>query len=146
MPTLLDPHDREKVLARLDALPEDRVPQWGTLTAPRMLCHLADSLRIAFGDAPCRDRSTLVTRTLLKWLVIHTGFEAPPGKVQTVREMLATAPGDFAADRDALARLVMRFGTEPPRAPHPAFGPLGPSEWGRLAWKHVDHHFRQFGL
>ena len=29
---------------------------------------------------------------------------------------------------------------------HPKFGPLTQSEWGRLAWKHRDHHLRQFGV
>jgi len=26
------------------------------------------------------------------------------------------------------------------------FGPMMSSEWGRLMFKHIDHHFRQFGV
>ncbi|MEK7381556.1 MAG: DUF1569 domain-containing protein [Gemmatimonadota bacterium] len=30
-------------------------------------------------------------------------------------------------------------------APHPAFGSMTKSSWGILAYKHIDHHLRQFG-
>lgn len=29
--------------------------------------------------------------------------------------------------------------------PHPAFGPLTTWEWKRWAYKHADHHLKQFG-
>jgi hypothetical protein len=28
----------------------------------------------------------------------------------------------------------------------PLFGPLTGREWGALAYKHADHHLRQFGV
>ncbi|MDZ4803510.1 MAG: DUF1569 domain-containing protein [Candidatus Eisenbacteria bacterium] len=29
--------------------------------------------------------------------------------------------------------------------PNPIFGNLSVDEWGKLSWKHLDHHLRQFG-
>ena len=29
---------------------------------------------------------------------------------------------------------------------HPFFGPMTDEEWGILIHKHLEHHFRQFGL
>jgi Protein of unknown function (DUF1569) len=29
---------------------------------------------------------------------------------------------------------------------HPAFGPLPRRAWGVLAYRHIDHHLRQFGV
>ncbi|MGH9801334.1 MAG: DUF1569 domain-containing protein, partial [Blastocatellia bacterium] len=29
---------------------------------------------------------------------------------------------------------------------HPAFGKLSTKDWGALTYKHMDHHFRQFGV
>ena len=52
------------------------------------------------------------------------------------RQGMFTAPG----------RLIQRVGTEPAAGVHPKFGPLTQSEWDRLAWKHRDHHLRQFGV
>jgi hypothetical protein len=42
--------------------------------------------------------------------------------------------------------LAERVGCGSARAVHPTFGPLSPEEWGRLSWKHVNHHLVQFGV
>lgn len=41
-----------------------------------------------------------------------------------------------------------RFGAAPAEdlAPvHPAFGRMRRADWGIWAWRHLDHHLRQFG-
>ena len=146
MPPLLDPSARLALFERLRCLTPETRPEWGGFTAPRMICHLADQLRVALGDLPTVDRSNVLTRSLLRWLVVHTGFEAPPGKVATVPEMLHTQPTSWADDCGSLERLVERLVTSEGLKPHPAFGPLSKDEWGRLSWKHIDHHLRQFGV
>jgi hypothetical protein len=146
MPTLLDPADRTTILERLRRVTPETVPAWGRLTAPRLLCHLADQLRVALGDVSITRRDSLVTRTLLKWLVVYSPLKAPPGKVQTTPEMLVSAPTSWAADLATCEALIQRLATTPTQAPHPVFGRLPYDGWGRLAWKHLDHHLRQFGV
>lgn len=146
MPSLLVAADRDAVLARLHRLTPATQPRWGLLTAPRLLCHLADQLRVALGDLPVVRRDTVMSRTLLKWLVVYSPLQAPPGKVQTAPEMLTATPSDWAADLLACETLAHRLATTPAGAVHPMFGPLSHDGWGRLAWKHLDHHLRQFGL
>lgn len=144
MPSIQDPATRAELMARLRRVTPSTAPAWGTLTAPRMVCHLADQLRVALGDIPSRDVSSLPLRTVVRFLVIHTGFQAPPGKVKTVREMLTSAPGDWGTDLASCGALLERLAATASPAPHPAFGRLTPREWGVLAWKHFDHHLRQF--
>jgi hypothetical protein len=57
------------------------------------------------------------------------------------------APDDFARDVAELGSLLDRFAAADPAAlhPHPVFGRLSRGEWGRWAWRHTDHHLRQFG-
>jgi hypothetical protein len=143
--TFLNDEDRSRILQRLQRVRPDAQPAWGTLTAPRMVCHLADQLRVALGDVPCKPTHTFVTRTLVKFMVVNTGFAPPRGKIQTAPEMLASKPAAWAADLAACVALAQRVGTGSARAVHPAFGPLSPEEWGRLCWKHMDHHLVQFG-
>ncbi len=145
MPTLLSDADRAAIIARLRRVTTDRVPRWGTLTAPKMLCHVTDQLRVATGVIIERHRDTLVRRTLLKWIVVHSAIQAPPGKVQTVPEMLGTAPTTWDADLATCLRLISDVGRGRANGRHPAFGPLNGREWGRIGWKHLDHHLRQFG-
>jgi hypothetical protein len=68
---------------RLQRVRPDAEPAWGTLNAPRMLCHLADQMRVALGDLRTEPVHTFASRRLLKLLVINTGLEPPRGKIQT---------------------------------------------------------------
>lgn len=144
--TLLNQPDRADLTRRLSQLRPDAQAQWGQLDAPRMLCHLADQLRVALGDLPSRSISSFLRRTLAKFLVVHTSFQPPKGKVQTAPEMLSTAPTTWEADVKTLIALIERVGAGQAHSPHPAFGPLTAAEWGKLGWKHCDYHFRQFGI
>jgi hypothetical protein len=119
---------------------------WGRLDAPRMLCHVADQMRVALGDIPSKPVHSFLTRTLLKHVVVNTGVKAPRGKIQTAPEMLTSQPAKWDADLAACLELAERVGRGSARAVHPAFGPLSPEEWGRLCWKHLDHHLVQFGV
>ena len=144
--TLLNDEDRSRLLQRLRRVRPDAAPAWGTLTAPRMLCHVADQLRVALGDVPSIPVHTFATRTLLKHLVVNTGFQPPRGKVQTAPEMLTSRPAAGEADLAACVALAERVATGAARAVHPMFGPLTPEQWGRLCWKHMHHHLVQFGV
>lgn len=144
--TLLNDEDRSRLIQRLRRVRPDAVPAWGTLDAARMLCHLADQLRVALGDLPSKPVHTFASRTLLKFLVVNTGLAPPRGKIQTAPEMLTSRPAAWEADLSACVELAERVGTGSARAVHPAFGPLSPEQWGRLCWKHLNHHLVQFGV
>lgn len=145
MPTLIDPAEREALLQRLRRLQPSSQARWGTFVAPKMVCHLADSLRVGLGDTSAERVDTLPRRTLLKWLVIYSPLPVPRGKIQTAPEMLRTGPATWAEDVAAVEELIARMGTTPTTATHPFFGPLTHGGWCRLTWKHLDHHLRQFG-
>ena len=52
-------------------------------------------------------------------------------------------------EKQALLDVMSRFAGAPadqPLAPSPVFGRLSRRGWGRLMWRHLDHHLRQFGL
>ncbi|HEX6898992.1 MAG TPA: DUF1569 domain-containing protein [Thermoanaerobaculia bacterium] len=143
--TLLNDNDREAILARLRRVRPDTPARWGKLDAAGMLCHITDQLRVATGELASNPTHTFLYRTLVKWIVIQTGVQPPPGKVQTAPEMLTSRPGEWAADMASCERLIVAVGAGKASAVHPAFGPLNSSEWGKLCWKHLDHHLRQFG-
>jgi hypothetical protein len=146
MRTLLNRADRDAMIARVRRLTPASQAQWGRLTVHTVMPHLADQLRVASGDIPASPGYSLVGRTIVKWLLFYTTFNAPRGKVQTSPEMLTTAPGTFEADRAALEALIIRMGTTPATTTHAFFGPLSHAGWARLAWKHLDHHLTQFGV
>jgi hypothetical protein len=147
MKSLKNEADRLEVIRRLEALSPQAQPRWGRLTAAKMICHVADALRMAHGDLATRPpRSSAFIRSLLKPLFLYV--LPMPRNLPTARELQSTAPTVFERDRQACADLVRRFSSTPDsgKGPcHPFFGVLSWPEWGALQWRHLDHHLRQFG-
>jgi hypothetical protein len=148
MSSLADPAVRASITARIDTLTPDTVPRWGSMTAPQMLAHCADALRMAYGDLTVAPkRVPLVRLAPVKWLLIY-GIPFPKG-APTAKELRSRVPLHWGDERETLRTLVARFGEEASRRSwpeHPLFGPLDGRYWGQLAWKHLDHHLRQFGV
>ncbi|MEA2064543.1 MAG: DUF1569 domain-containing protein [Gemmatimonadota bacterium] len=148
MKTILDSSTRQQLLNRLDRVAPHSERKWGAMTAHRMVCHLGDQLRVALGDIPCKKRSNLLSRTLLKWMILYLPIPTPKGKIGTVPEMQSTPAVDWEKDIAACKKLIERLAAknrhEQP-ADHPVFGSLSASQWGILAYLHLDHHLRQFG-
>lgn len=145
MPTIRNSEDRSAIRERLASITPTQSRKWGVMSIHPMLCHLADQMRVALGEIPVHSKPNLAGQTLLRFLVIHTGVKPPPGKIKTAPEMLTTKPGQWDADLATCHRLVEQIATADRLHPHPFFGNLSVDEWGKLTWKHLDHHLRQFG-
>ena len=150
MRLLSHPAELGALETRLGGLRPESFPLWGKMSAGGLICHLCDSYRFALGERPARHVSNFVTRTLVKWIALHTPL--PWAKnIRTMPEIDqsigGTCPGEFVSDRAELLLLIRRF-VEPceSRPPHPIFGPMTEHEWQHWGWRHADHHLRQFGL
>jgi hypothetical protein len=152
MPTLADATDRHQLAERVRRLTTESTARWGRMTVGEMLAHCADALRNATGELPIAVRNLPLARTgLVQWLMIDV-VPFPKG-APTAPELRRRGVTDIEPERAALLALLERFapGHGAPEgrvrwAPHPLFGTLTPAQWGRLAWKHLDHHLRQFGV
>jgi hypothetical protein len=147
MRSLFQEDARRDVVARLQRLDPSATPRWGRMNAPQMVEHLANALRMAFGDVTCRERRLPLRWTPIKQLIIYV-LPFPRG-APTAAELLQPPAGDFPQSVADCRALVQRFAHEPaerawPR--HPAFGALSRRDWGVLAYKHMDHHLTQFGV
>lgn len=147
MQTLFDPAARDRILARVDRLAADRGPLWGRMDAGKMIVHLAAQLHAALGELKCEPKKTplnnwLMRRMIIYWLPWPKGSPTAP---EFLAQPSATWDDDMAALRSAIHRFAAR-GEPGEWPPHPAFGPLTGRMWGVLAWRHLDHHLRQFGV
>ena len=148
MNTAWDPAIRSSFVERAGRLTADASPRWGTMNAGAMMAHLNDSLRMAFGDLPCRSKNLPLRYKPIRRLFIY--YLPMPKGAPTAPELIARCGGaSFDDERRTFAQLLDRCGATTPRSKfgeHPAFGDLGYDEYGALIWKHVDHHLRQFGV
>lgn len=149
MQSLFEPSARQDILARLDRLPPACTRQWGKMTAAQMMEHCARALEMGTGDT-VRSQSFFgkILAPFVKKSIILGG--KPMGKnAPTDPHLVVSDARDFASEKARLAAIVDRFcelGPEPAGTKvHSFFGKLTGDEWGRLMYKHLDHHLRQFG-
>ena len=148
MRILFDPADRDSLLLRLSELQGNSPREWGKMNAPQMLTHCSIALETAVGDRPMKHK--LIGKLLAPFVRASVFGEkllsrnSPTDPTFVVRD-----ERNFEAERQRLLILVDRFCKLGPVAAgkqiHNFFGKLSGEEWGQLQYKHLDHHFRQFG-
>lgn len=149
--SIFEPAKRARLESRLNSLTADAEPKWGKMNAAQMCCHLSDSIRTAIGEKPCADVSSFASRAVLRPLAVHV-LPVPknlPTLPELDRDKLGTAATDLESDRATLLSLMDKMcalGDGHAWAAHGKFGPLTRKEWGLLAYKHFDHHLKQFGV
>jgi len=140
-------HTRRALLERLERLAPEARPRWGKMTAPQMVAHLMNWARMAEGEVTTKTIPHPLRYTPLKQLVIY--WLPWPKGVPTAPELVAREPEEWEAETAALRAHIGSFDTADAKAEwplHPAFGKLTPRAWGVLCYRHIDHHFRQFGV
>ncbi len=145
--TLWNEGDRLAIAARVAQLTPDTRPLWGSFDAPQMVCHITDTLRWATGDVRCEPKRSFLRYPVIKTLVM---FHLPwPKGVPTSPELIARPTGGLAGAKcSAFSRRWTRSDKRPIEGPwpeHAAFGRLSGAQWGRLLYRHTDHHLTQFG-
>jgi hypothetical protein len=146
MHTMFDRSDRRQLFARLRQLSPERSARWGRMSAPQMLAHLGDQMRLTLGERPCaampsRLRLPIVHQVVLYWL------RWPREKIQGPPEAFMTQPTSWAADLAAVVERVERLAAQGPAGnwpDHPMFGRMSGRDWGVFCYRHFDHHLRQF--
>lgn len=147
---LYDPAAHTAVLERIGRLHADTPAQWGTMDATRMLAHCAEVSEVFDGTKSLENTPWHVKlmRGFIRRMVVNESLYGR--NLPTHPQYRVKSTRDFEAERGRLLASLQRFHAEDPaRAEarvHPLFGRLDRGERGRAAWKHVDHHLRQFGL
>ena len=148
MRTLNNAFHREELFDRFARLDPAQPPLWGRLTAPTMLAHLCDQMRMPFRDNPSAPIPGPQRYPILQQLILYL-LPWPKGTIQGPPEAFETTPAGWSADLATLKELVDQFvnASSDRRWPdHPNFGPMNHRVWGFFSYRHFDHHLRQFGV
>ncbi|MBL8186632.1 MAG: DUF1569 domain-containing protein [Acidobacteria bacterium] len=138
---------REELLERLGKLRPDAPAQWGKMNCPRMLTHVTDGLRMAMGEMNIASKNSPLKLAPIRYLIIYV-LPFPKG-APTAPELVDRVPGEWERElaefKQTFAQLTANSQQTDGRE-HPAFGKLSAKDWGVLGYKHLDHHFKQFGV
>ena len=152
MKTLANPAVLESVMDRLARLTPESRRRWGTLTPHEMLCHLGDAFEMVLGIRPRRRPVPMRRRPIMKLVGLRMPIRWPHGwPTNPMHDPRAqgTRPTEFASDLARLIAAIERLSASSPGDVEPAhglFGIMSLTDWQRWAYKHADHHLRQFGL
>jgi hypothetical protein len=112
---------------------------------------MTDMFRMALGEKDVASRPAPFS-AVVRFAALRLPVNWPPG-IGTLPELEqgrgGTTPVDFERDRAELLAYIARFGASTPEArasTHPFLGTMTTEEWGHWAYRHLNHHLRQFGV
>jgi hypothetical protein len=148
MPTFWDADTRDELCRRVSRLSSDSKANWGKFTAAQMVAHLNDAMRMATGELPVAPKNLPLRYFPLKQLVLYV-LPFPKG-APTAPELLARCDAaDLRSEQSEFGTIAARTAARQAsdRWPaHPAFGAMTHKAWGKLIYRHTDHHLKQFGV
>jgi hypothetical protein len=137
------------LIERVKQLEVSSKANWGRMSVTEMLAHCNSCNRQILSGSR-EKKSTGIKQRLLGILAIYIA----PNFVKDLEteerhEMSGKAPDEsFENERQEFIRVISRFpgNARELTLSHPAFGNISTREWGIAAYKHMDHHLRQFGV
>jgi hypothetical protein len=152
MKTVADPDVLHSLTRRLGALNPESPRRWGTLTPHEMLCHVGDTAAMVLGTRPPRQPLPMRSRPVLKliglWSPLPWLHGRPTDPMQNPKAQ-GTKPSEFAKDMARAIAGLEAIAVAGPGSLEPMHGVLGTMsvrDWQRWAYRHSDHHLRQFGV
>lgn len=147
MKNLLTEEGYKDIKNRLDALTEDNERQWGKMTHGQMVHHCQGPLNIMMQKKDYGLKPNWFIKALFK----KSLYSDKPWKknLPTAKSLKETQPREFASEKKKLEQLVDELYNQRDRESwpdHPAFGYFTNEQWGKMQYKHLDHHLTQFGL
>ena len=112
-----------------------------------MLWHCKLPLRLAIKNEKPKGKGNPLIRLLFKKSLYN---DKPWRKnLPTIPAAKATEEKDFDQEYTSLREMITELHGLKGREswnPHPIFGEFTRDQWGKMQYKHLDHHLRQFGV
>lgn len=149
MKSLLDPSAYAEILSRLEKLNPDIKPIWGKMNSAQMMAHNSAGLEYACGD--WHGKQVFIGKLLAPFMKSTFYNDKPlPKNTPTAPQFIANDLRDFDKEKNRLVTLIKRFHSGGPEkvttSPNMFYGKLTAEQWAMGMYKHLDHHFKQFGI
>lgn len=148
MKTIFEPTVRKELIARANRITLNSPRLFGTMRPDQGLHHINSALRLYTGEITSPYNNNPVIKTIAK-LVTFSPIPIPRGKGRTAPPLVSNDSYDLEKEKRDFSELIEKVGalkskTEWPV--HPFFGKLSRDQYGKLGYKHTDHHLQQFGV
>ena len=135
------------IMSRIEKINEHAQPKWGKMNAGQMVHHCQYPLHVILE----KEDYNLKPNWLVNLLFKKSMYSDKPWRknLPTVPRFKTRDHKDLSSEKPKLKNLLEELHTHKDRAdwqPHPAFGELTKDQWGKMQYKHLDHHLKQFGV
>ena len=145
MKSVYEAATRDELVARIRMLTENSRAQWGKMTVFQMLKHCSRWDEMAMSGKKYKRvfMGRIFGRMALRQMIQR---DRPMGRsMPTIPELIVKENGSVAVQKEKWIGLIEKHGGGfNPGFVHPFFGKMTREEVGLLAYKHADHHLRQF--
>lgn len=141
--------DYQDILKRINALDKQNQRKWGTMYINQMLGHCSLQLKLGLGIVEQKELEgssimrTWFGRKSFFYIMPWSKGLPTPSKMNVVANDIAFV--EFEEGKNQLLILLSQVQQNPNLKLHPFFGSMSQKDWGRLIWKHLDYHLKQFG-
>lgn len=147
--SLFDRTVAHQIIARAQKLAVDSQPIWGEMTAAEMLLHCNICNKQILEESRGNEKTSL-KQYLLRILALYVAPHFKKGVKSEKRNITKGLIEDsrFEEQKEEFVNTINRFPVNSGllTLTHPAFGNISTKQWGIAAYKHMDHHLRQFGV
>ena len=147
MENIFDKPAWQNIMSRVDNLHDQSSAQWGKMNVGQMVHHCQAPLNIILGKNDYNLKPNWFAKVFFK----KSLYSDKPWRknLPTIKPFKETEERSFDIEREKLKMLLHEIGGQRDReewGEHPAFGKFSKEQWGKMQYKHLDHHLRQFGV
>lgn len=146
MKSVFEPATFAELKSRIQNLKPTATPLWGKMHVAQALAHLNVPLEGQLGKVLVKEKGNFLIRLLFKRVLYN---DRDWGKnVPTAKSFVVSDERDFLREQARLLQNIQDAhtrGLQGAWSDHPSFGKYTPEQHGKMVFKHIDHHLRQFG-
>lgn len=144
MKSIFDKNTRKELINRINSIDENSKAEWGKMTVAQMMKHCSQWDEMALGRKTYKQSiiGKLFGKMALKDMLKDKPMDKnlPTSPLFKIKET-----GNFAEEKNKWINLLNDYDNYSSEGfMHPFFGKLTKEHTGYLAYKHTDHHLRQF--
>ena len=136
--------------SRINNISADSTAQWGKMNVYQMLKHCTENDKMMTGE---RKMKRLFIGRIFGKMALRSNIKddkplAPNSP--THPDLVIKDNGDVATQKQEWLSVLEGYYSKPATTfdnfVHPFFGKMTPQQISKFAYKHIDHHLRQFGV
>lgn len=147
MKSLFDKIVHDEIESRIHKLSDTSIPVWGKMEVSQMFHHCQFPLKIVLKKEDPELKPNFFAKLFFKKAMYN---DKPWRKnLPTHPKLKVENPKDFNTEKESLLELITEFSNQRDQKewdPHPVFGKFTYEQWGKMQYKHLDHHLQQFNV